>query len=83
MKRKTQNLTTMMIHIFAQTYELLLFGLSIPFNDALILRAGVYMLLIDLESSDTESMTFVLDRLAKNIAHKRSLDIFIQLVLLA
>jgi hypothetical protein len=83
MKRKTQNLTTMMIHIFAQTYELLLFGLSIPFNDALILRAGVYMLFIDLESSDTESMTFVLDRLAKNIAYKRSLDIFIQLVLLA
>ena len=58
MKRKCQNITTMMIGILTQTEKLLLFGFAVPLNDTLILRARIHRMGCDLEGSDTESMSF-------------------------
>lgn len=50
----------MMVAILAKTDKVLLLGLSIPLYDALILRTGVDMLIIDLKPCNAQSVTFIL-----------------------
>lgn len=56
-----------MMGIFSQADELFLFGLAIPFDDALIFGAGVDVLGSDLEACDAEGVSLILNALSEAI----------------
>ena len=67
----------MMIGIFSETDELFLFGLTIPLDDALVLRAGIDMLGGYLQGRNTKGMPFIFYALTKTIHSVRLRYIFV------
>jgi hypothetical protein len=82
MQTEGKDVAPVVTWIFAKTDELLLPGLSIPFDDTLVLRARIYAVAGYLECSDTQSMSLVFNRIFKPI-HSILISAFlVQLILL-
>ena len=83
MEREGENVASMMVDVFAETDEFFLLGLSIPLDDAPILRARVNVLICYFEGSNAQSVPFVLDGLFKTIDCELAGAFLIQFVLLS
>lgn len=65
MQGKGEDIAAVVRGVLAETKKLLLLGLSVPLDDAAVLRAGVDVLRGQFKPSDAQSVTFVLDSLTK------------------
>jgi hypothetical protein len=73
----------MMIDIFSQTNELLLFGLPVPLNYAPIFWARVDVLVRDFKGCDAKCMPFIFYRFSETISGILLVALLVKFVLLS
>jgi hypothetical protein len=76
-----EDVAAVVVEVFAQTDELFLFGLSVPFYDASVLRAGVDVGVGYFEGGDAFCVAAVLHGIAESVCEEGALYVFEEFVL--